>query len=258
MKPILALGIAAAVSSLASCSSNPKPASMPAPRTPSPTPAPMVMAQAPSTIFQPSRLMASRDSFIALAGGQPLGTAVLSLAREGGNFRYVVDIALMAVNVRQHYESVFDATTLMPGLQTMTGNIQGTPINSRIVVADGRAKGTAMDPGPMGITTSNVDLPVPPGTVDDQAGLALVASLDLAEGFKTSYMSLGDSPTAVRSNQVTVQGKETVTVPAGTFETYRVLIHAKNDVVMFATTAMPRRIVMVRVENGAVELRLMK
>ena len=59
-------------------------------------------------------------------------------------------------------------------------------------------------------------------------------------------------------NELTVQARETVTVPAGTFETYRVLVHSKDDAVIFITTALPHRVVLVRVENGAVELRLAK
>ena len=186
-----------------------------------------------------------------------MGLAVLSLSREAANDRYVVDLSIQGGMVAQHYDVLFNATTLMPVSQLATMTIQGATLNTRVSIANGRATGTAQDPGPTGIVSSNVNLAVPPGTVDDQVLGALVLTLPLAEGYKTTFTSLGLMPAEVRTNEVSVLGKETVTVPAGTFETYRVLVHSRDDATMFVTTASPHRIVLVRVSSG-VELRLIK
>jgi hypothetical protein len=211
-----------------------------------------------TTGFDPAKLVESTDSYQAFAGGQVLGSSTIALSREGTNYRYVTDLLIQGGAMHQHTETVFNGITLMPISQAVKYSIQGkTPLTTNISVADGRAKGRAQDPGPTGVVRTTVDLEVPPGTVDDEASAALILTLPLAEGYVKSFTSLGISPSEIRANTVMVQGKETVTVPAGTFETYRVLVHSKEDATMYVTTTAPRRTVMVRVGNG-VELRLVK
>src|SRR4051812_35297559 len=92
--------------------------------------APLATGAAQAT-FDATKLVASRDSLVAFAGPTQLGTAVVSLAREGDNYHFVLDIALSAAAVKQRYDGVFSATTLMPVSGTLKGDIQGMPFNSQ-------------------------------------------------------------------------------------------------------------------------------
>lgn len=241
---------------LTACSSAPRPNTSPTTSAPAPATSPAT-ASANTTGFDPAKLVEGTDSYQAFANGLALGTATTTLSRDGMNYRYVTDLVVQGGAMHQHTEGLFNAVTLMPISQTVKYSIQGTPLTTNIAVADGRATGRAQDPGPMGVVRSNVDLAVPAGTVDDQASAALILTLPLAEGYAKSFTSLATTPSEIRANTAIVQGRETVTVPAGTFETFRILVHAKEDATMYVTTATPRRIVMVQVGNG-IELRLVK
>ena len=262
MNRIIIIRATLAVFGLSACSSAPKPDTGPSTGTRAPaSSAAAANAPPPSSMnttgFDPAKLVEGTDSYQAFANGQALGTATIALSREGANYRYVTDLVVQGGAMHQHTEGLFSAATLMPISQTVKYSIQGTPLTTNITVADGRATGRAQDPGPTGVVRTNVDLAVSPGTVDDQASAALILTLPLADGYAKSFTSLATSPSEIRANTLMVQGKETVTVPAGTFETYRVLVHSKEDATMYVTTTAPRRTVMVRVGNG-VELRLVK
>ena len=63
----------------------------------------------------------------------------------------------------------------------------------------------------------------------------------------------------VQSLTLTVKGTETMTVPAGTFEVYRVdLSGGQAPVAMYVTTATPRRLVKVAPQGAPIEFVLAK
>lgn len=55
------------------------------------------------------------------------------------------------------------------------------------------------------------------------------AALPLGEGYETRYRTYDVQQQSTRQSQFEVEGTETVEVPAGSFETYRVRIEAVGD-----------------------------
>jgi hypothetical protein len=62
----------------------------------------------------------------------------------------------------------------------------------------------------------------------------------------------------VEITRVMVAGMDTVSVPAGRFETYRLTVMARDTSSVFVSTAKPRRVVLVRLSDGSQEMRLLK
>lgn len=223
----------------------------------------ILSASAPSTLlaqsFQPSKMAASgKDSMEVVFQGQVLGYALFSYARVGDNYRIVSDANLPAAMVRQQDSVVFNATTLMPISFVTRGSIQGMAMTTDVTVVDGRAKGTAIKPTPTGPQTVNIDLAIPAGAMADGAELALIPTMDLTDGLTLNFKSADASTGEMKDTEMKVTGKETVTVPAGTFEAYRISLKSKEQVTIYVTTAAPRRIVLLRLDGQNIEMRLTK
>ena len=88
----------------------------------------------------------------------------------------------------------------------------------------------------------------------------LLPTLDFTERTTGSFASFYYGSREVRVTQFTVPAKETVTVPAGTFEAYKLILTlpSKDTLAVFVTVAEPRHTVLIRGENGATEIRLVK
>jgi hypothetical protein len=64
----------------------------------------------------------------------------------------------------------------------------------------------------------------------DGAGASLVlATLPLAEGYTTTFRNFNLQTQKVRAMQLTVGGTEQVTVPAGTFDAFKVDVSSPDD-----------------------------
>jgi len=74
---------------------------------------------------------------------------------------------------------------------------------------------------------------VDPGGVlfaDGPGGLDVIASLPLADGYALSFRNFDVQKQKPQIKQLKVLGSESVTVPAGTFDAYKVeIVHADND-----------------------------
>jgi hypothetical protein len=219
----------------------------------------LIPASAAAQRFNPSQLAARRDSFEVMVNGQAMGYSSVTLTREGENARVVTELTLPTINVRETRNMVFNATTLMPVSHEYRQTSRNSAATTRVTVANGRATGTAEQPRSGTVITSPVDVVIPPGAVDDELLGVLIPTLDLAEGFRTSFPTFYASG-SIQSNALTVEGKETIVVPAGAFEVYRVALElpSKEVVTMYVTTAPPRRTILIRGANAVIEMRLLK
>jgi len=140
---------------------------------------------------------------------------------------------------------VFDPTdaSVKGVVQTITQ--QGKKAETRLTYGDGRVKGHSAGPQPDGgVREFDIDTAVAAGTYDASAVPVIVPALPLAPGqtFNLSFFSSDENTLKVLSFKV--GAPEPVTVPAGTFQAYRVdVTGSRVPFVMYVTTATPRRVV---------------
>jgi hypothetical protein len=202
--------------------------------------------------FEPARLRSGIDSFalvMRVTGDRPAGYVVQTIARDGGNLRMAVDYDLGATI--QRVEMMMDARTLAPmahweGLRRRTGGETRGEVQFR----NGRARGAYI------LSKGVIDIPIDTGLVDDDASTALLAALPLDSARSFTFRTFA-SPGQVEITRIQVAGIETVTVPAGRFEAYRLVVMARDTSSVFVSTASPRRIVLVRLSDGSGEMRLL-
>ena len=111
--------------------------------------------------------------------------------------------------------ATLDKTTLAPKHRT----VQQGPAHIDIDFAGGKATGTLE----MGGNKTPVSVDLGGALFADGPGAAqVIASLPLAEGYTTTFRNLDLLKQKVKTLQLTVVGSESVTVPAGTFDAYKV------------------------------------
>jgi Protein of unknown function (DUF3108) len=113
-----------------------------------------------------------------------------------------------------------DTATLEKGTLAMRRrNIQQGPANIKIEFDGGKATGS-MNMGGKEVPIA-VDLGGP-AFGDGPGGQQAIASLPLAEGYTTTFRQLDVQKQKAKTMQLKVAGSEQVTVPAGSFDTFRV------------------------------------
>lgn len=166
-----------------------------------------------------TRLEAGVRSYNLMFQGNPLGTATYRLEREGDVW-VSTQTLVSAMAGNQETELRFGATDFAPVSLRQSQSAAGMDISVSIDVVDGRFVGTANLPAAMG-GTREVDAPMGqmllPG-MDEYA----MATADLEEGTRLGipYLDLTTGEPVLIEARVT--GKETIEVPAGTFDTWRV------------------------------------
>ena len=100
-----------------------------------------------------------------------------------------------------------------------------------------------------------IDVPLDTGIVDDDASTMLLTALPLDSARSFVFRTFA-APGKVEITRVQVAGIDTVTVPAGRFESYRLTVMARDTSSVFVTTARPHKVVLVRLGDGSQEMRL--
>jgi hypothetical protein len=216
----------------------------------------VIPAYAGAQTFQPGRLpAASRDSFEVVYQGQPIGTVTMALAKTGDNFIFVGDVRLPRMGLTQLDSIVFNATTLAPSLITNNGSMMGQSGVTRVTVANGKATGTAQQPGPGGMQTRTIDAAVAPGVIGDGVDPLLIQTLDFSDGMSMTYQAFDAKTGKTKPYALKVVGKENVTVPAGTMEAWKIELTSDEVATIWVSTADPKKLVMLRLESAQLELR---
>ncbi|HYW30969.1 MAG TPA: hypothetical protein VE869_05625 [Gemmatimonas sp.] len=200
-----------------------------------------------------SRLAARRDSFVVVIQGAPRGWQVLSVAREGDGWTLGDAVAIDGM-VSQASTMRFDARLDELSLR-QEGVMMGKPMRITLDAAGGRVKGTALTPSnPAGELA--IDVPHTDGLVDDNAVASLLAIVHWREGLQIAFPVLASGTGTVSQFTLRTLGKETVSVPAGQFDTWQVELRMNRArMVANITTAAPYRV--VRMSSGpAFEMQL--
>ena len=94
-----------------------------------------------------------------------------------------------------------------------------------------------------------------PAWYDDEELLWLVRGIPLREGFEGSFTNVNASTGRVFSASVTVEEQETVEVPAGSFQTWKVRIETSTVTqLIWLEVDAPHRVVRARIERLTYEL----
>lgn len=203
----------------------------------------------------PAQLVSRSDSFRVLVQGNPFGTQVSTLVADSGLYREETNIGGF---VQQSTRVLFNPDWTVREVH-QAGTIQGTALKTDLVYADGRVKGTAMAPQPNAPPKSlTIDTTVVAGTIDDNALTVLTPALPLEAGKTFNvHMFVSGQGTAVPVT-IKVNAPESVTVPAGTFEAYRIDVTGSQPLTFWVTTAAPRRLVKLAPTGSPLVLELVK
>jgi hypothetical protein len=141
------------------------------------------------------------------------------------------------------------------------GQMAGNATSISITVANGRATGKAVTPQPPAgaLATVDVDVALPPGTLDDNTLTALSPALAWAAGASFSLNVLSAGSGAVKTVTLTVTGTEQVTLPSGAVEAFRVeMTGGDAPVTLFVSTAAPHHVVKVAPAGAPIEIVLVR
>lgn len=168
-----------------------------------------------------ARLRPAADSFAVLVQGQTFGYQAAALERDGEGWVYR-ERSQLATVISQASEVRFGADLAMRGTR-QTGKFQGQDIRITVTYAGGKASGDGVTPGPQGLQpVKYADVEVPAGTVDDNLVQALLPYFAWAPGATVTISVLQSGKGVVVPYTYKVVGEETITVPMGTVETYKV------------------------------------
>lgn len=213
-------------------------------------------AQSPGSIDY-AALAARTDSFVVMVQWNPLGFQRTTIERTEGGFRVVDDVQIGPI-MSQHTEVELGPDGTLRSTR-QTGQVRGQSTNIEITYHDGRAKGSATTPSAAGPVTAAIDTTVGAHAVDDNVIMALLPALDWAPSASFLLPVFLSGKGYEQSLTLTVKGTEKLTVPAGTFEVYRVdLSGGQAPVAMYITTEAPHRLVKIAPQGTPLEFVLAK
>ncbi len=209
--------------------------------------------------FDPAKIRIAADSYdvVLVQGGQEarVGTEVFDMHKDGPRFVLDEKIAAVAMGLEGTLTVTFGAN-LEPLERHDHGSIQGMPFDSKITVKDGRVTGTLISPStelkPLAVNAPFGN----DGILEEEALEVLLLSLPLSTGLTGTVQVFDDETGKPATTTVTVEGKETMQVPAGKFEVFKIRVQSTEATMVYVSTTAPARIICVKEGGQPVELRL--
>ncbi|HEX6053068.1 MAG TPA: DUF3108 domain-containing protein [Gemmatimonadaceae bacterium] len=202
-------------------------------------------------------LEARRDSFAVTVQGNVLGFQRTIVERTESGFRVTDDVVIGPIMTQRTEIDLAPDGTMRWTQQT--GRVRGQDTRIDIVYADGRAKGTATTPTAAGGQTITFDTTIAPGTIDDNLITVLLPVFAWAPGATFTVPVFLSGKGEVHPLTLSVKATESLTVPAGTFDVYRVeIVGGSAPVAMYVTTTAPHRLVKVAPAGAPLEFVLAK
>jgi zinc protease len=210
--------------------------------------------------FDRAHLPVRRDSFVVMIQGNPLGAQVSEVVEENGALVFHETTTIPMLGLSQQTTVRMDPTSLAVRSIDQNGTVGGQATETQVTVADGRATGRAQSPQPGGqVKTVDVDTTLAAGTYDLNQLMAFVPALPLAEGASITVSAFNASEASTKPITFKVEGVEDVTVPAGTFSTFRLSVAGGEfPAIMYVSRETPRRIVKLEVVGQPVAFELVK
>lgn len=154
-------------------------------------------------------------------GGQTIPLTIKSEIKDAGKSWLVTETATTPQG------DVVDVSTIEKGTLLLTHrSINQGPMSIEIDVKDNKATGTMSMNGtdrPISVDLGGALFADGAGTYD------VIGALPLAEGYSVGFRNLDVQKQKLQLKQLKVVGTESVTVPAGTFDAYKVEVSSAND-----------------------------
>ena len=199
-----------------------------------------------------AQLALRTDSLVIVAQGQPIGMQLTQVSRAADSVVYVERSAITN-SLSQTTTVVFDANGAMRRL-SQVGKVRGQDTRIMLDYTGGKVRGSALVVGRNGPHTLAVDTTVSSAVIDDNAIQALVPALPLALNTRWTFNVFASGENLVRPMSLVVADLTRITVPAGTFEAYRVdLEGGPQRVSYYVTRQAPHRVVRLTIANTPVE-----
>ena len=204
-----------------------------------------------------SALVTRTDSFIVMVQGNPLGFQRTTFERTKLGLRMIDDVQIGPI-MTQHTEVELAPDGAMRSTK-QTGQVRGQNTTIEIAYHDGRAKGSATTPSMAGLVTTAIDTTVTPGAIDDNLLTAILPALEWSPTASITLPVFLSGKGYVQSLTLAVKATEKLTVPAGTFDVYRIeLSGGQAPVAMFVTTDAAHRLVKIAPRGAPLEFVLAK
>jgi len=191
-----------------------------------------------------AQFAAHTDSSRVLIQGSPVGFTVSEIRRPPDSLVYAERSNLGDGAFQQQTTLVLEpASGLVRQVDQVTTQ-QSQKAETHLTYAEGRVKGTSAAPQPDGsVKRFEIDTALPPGTVDENAVPFVVPALPLAPGKTFAMTFFTPSENAVKVLTFKVSAPEAVTVPAGTFQGFRIdVTGSRVPFTMYVGTDAPRRL----------------
>ena len=200
---------------------------------------------AANVTLDPRQLESRTDSSQVVVQGKALGFAVADITRAGDSVVYSEHAGMANGLFDQRTTVVFSAADAGARRLDQVMIRQGTKVEAHLVYAGGRVKGNNLVPQPDGsVQQFPVDTTVPPGIVDENVAPLVGSLLVLAPGQTLRLAVFTPSEVATKVLTFKVGPPETVVVPAGTFQAYRVDVTGpKVPLVLYVSVDSPHRVV---------------
>jgi hypothetical protein len=181
-----------------------------------------------------------------------LGTSVIDI--QPASDAITIDHRLEISGVTQHFDVKVDPQTLKP--LVTTEEVTGSPNNYSLTgtYADNKLAITAKtSQGDKSIT-----IDVPADAYDNNSLLPILRGIPFSDGYAASFTNIVPANAAQVKVTLTVPGQESVTVPAGTFDTYKVVMEFNGGQPQTAwyEVASPHRL--IKYDNGTTQFVLTK
>jgi len=208
------------------------------------TPADLAAPTGPVAL-DPAQFADHTDSSRVVIQGNAVGFTVSEIRRRAPDSVVYAERSSLANGAFQQQTTLVlePASGLVRQVDQVTTQ-QGQKAETHLTYAAGRVKGASAAPQPDGsVKRFEIDTALPPGAVDENAVPIIVPALSLAPGKTFAVTFFTPSENAIKVLTFKVGAPEAVTVPAGTFQGFRIdVTGSRVPFTMYVSTGAPRRL----------------
>ncbi|PYP46692.1 MAG: hypothetical protein DMD50_06630 [Gemmatimonadetes bacterium] len=195
--------------------------------------------------LDPAQFADHTDSSRVVIQGNAVGFTVSEIRRRAPDSVVYAERSSLANGAFQQQTTLVlePASGLVRQVDQVTTQ-QGQKAETHLTYAAGRVKGASAAPQPDGsVKRFEIDTALPPGAVDENAVPIIVPALSLAPGKTFAVTFFTPSENAIKVLTFKVGAPEAVTVPAGTFQGFRIdVTGSRVPFTMYVSTDAPRRL----------------
>lgn len=174
-------------------------------------------------------------------------------------FYIVDDTTILLPDIRETATFVADSETFEIRSVSVDGDFNRQILDAELVFSDGRLVGEygIRNPGDYSKRKIAFDQEIPAGTIPRAMIFGIISGMPMDESSVHEFKWFSALGGVVDDVKISVRGRETVTVPAGTFEVFCVDIDANPHNIAYVTVAEPRQVVRIDVPDQDMRFELL-